>query len=108
MQRSGRKNAAKNGYDAALQRAVQAVCVNRLIDTAAAEDAWPRRCARLATEALRSLLPELKKAGMVEANDLAHRKLLTEEIERFLARPDAARKRATPLPVPPGDPIGSR
>lgn len=107
VQQVWQKNAAKNGYDAALQRAVQAVCVNRLIDTAAAEDVASQVRA-VATEALRSLLPELKKAGMVEANDLAHRKLLTEEIERFLARPDAARKRATPLPVPPGDPIGSR
>jgi len=32
---------------------------------------------------------------------------LFDDIERFLNRPDAPRKRTTPLPVPQGDPINS-
>lgn len=78
-----------------------------MIDLAADETA-AQQVRAVASEALRTLLPELKKVGMGEANDLAHRKLVAEEIERFLARPDATRKRATPLPTPPGDPIGSK
>jgi hypothetical protein len=37
----------------------------------------------------------------------AHLHSTHEEIERFLARPDAPRKRTPPPPTPPGDPIGS-
>ena len=99
--------ASTNGYHSAIQRTVQNVAVNKLIDLAADENA-AQQVRAVATESLRALLPELKKIGMIEANDLAHRKLLAEEIERFLARPDATRKRATPLPTPPGDPIGSK
>lgn len=99
--------ATANPYHSALQRTVQSVAVNKITDLAGDENA-AQQVRALATEALRALLPELKRVGMAEANDVAHRKLLAEEIERFLARPDAARKRATPLPVPPGDPIGGR
>jgi hypothetical protein len=38
----------------------------------------------------------------------AHRSATREDIERFLARPDATRKQTAPLATPPGDPIGSK
>ena len=99
--------APSSAYHGAIQRTVQTVAVNKLIDLAADENT-AQQVRAIANEALRALLPELKKVGMLEANALAHRKLIAEEIERFLTRPDATRKRATPLPTPPGDPIGSK
>jgi hypothetical protein len=38
----------------------------------------------------------------------AHRRATQEDIDRFLARPDATRKQTAPLPTPAGDPIGSK
>jgi hypothetical protein len=40
--------------------------------------------------------------------DAAHRNATREDIEGFLARPDATRKQTPPLATPPGDPIGSK
>ena len=100
-----KKGATKNEYEAEISRAVQTVCVNKLMDTAANEDA-AQQVRAVANEALRTLMTELKKIGMLEANESVHRKFLVEEIERFLTRPDATRKHNAPLPTPPGDPIG--
>ena len=97
----------KNAYEAEIQRAVQTVSVTKLIDLAAEENA-AQQVRAIATEMLRALMIDLKKTGMVEVNDLAHRKVLADEIERFLTRPDATRKRTAPLPTPPGDPIGEK
>ncbi len=102
-----KKNIPKNSYEAEIQRAVQTVSVMKLIDLAADDEAAPQVRA-VATEMLRALMTDLKKIGMVEANDSAHRKFLAEEIERFLTRPDVPRKRTAPLPTPPGDPIGGK
>ncbi len=99
--------AVSNGYHSALQRTVQSVVVSELIELAANESA-AQQVRAVANESLRAIMAELKKAGMVEANELAHRKLWAEEIERFLTRPDATRKRTAPLPTPPGDPIGGK
>ncbi len=96
-----------SAYHTAIQRTVQTVAVNKLVDLAA-DDSAAQQVRAVANESLRALLLELKKNGMIEANALAHRKFLAEEIERFLTRPDATRKRAAPLPTPPGDPIGSK
>jgi hypothetical protein len=101
-----KKGAPKNEYEAEISRAVQTVCITKLMDTAANEDA-AQQVRAVANEALRALMIELKKIGMLEANEFAHRKFLAEEIERFLTRPDATRKHNAPLPTPPGDPIGS-
>ncbi len=99
--------ASSNAYHNAIQRNVQSVVVHELIELAANENA-AQQVRAVANESLRAMTTELKKVGMIEANDLAHRKLLAEEIERFLTRPDATRKRTAPLPTPPGDPIGGR
>ena len=101
-----KKGATKNEYEAEISRAVQTVCITKLMDTAANEDA-AQQVRAVANEALRVLMTELKKIGMIEANEFAHRKMLAEEIERFLTRPDATRKHNAPLPTPPGDPIGN-
>lgn len=102
-----KKNTPKNSYEAEIQRAVQTVSVTKLIDLAADDEAAPQIRA-VASEMLRALMTDLKKVGMMQANDSAHRKFLAEEIERFLTRPDVPRKRTTPLPTPPGDPIGGK
>lgn len=96
-----------NAYQSAVQRTVQSVVIRELIELAGNENA-AEQVRAIANESLRVMMSELKKVGMVEANDLAHRKMLAEEIERFLNRPDVTRKRTAPLPTPPGDPIGSR
>ncbi len=100
-----KKSVPKNGYEAEIQRAVQTVCVTKLKETAEDDDA-AQQVRAVANEALRALLTDLKKIGMIEGNDFVHRKFLAEEIERFLTRPDVPRKRTTRLPTPPGDPIG--
>jgi len=99
--------ASSNGYHSALQRTVQSVVVRELIELAANENA-AQQVRAVANESLRAMLPELKKVGMLEANEIAHRRFWADEIERFLTRPDATRKRTAPLPTPPGDPIGGR
>jgi Met-zincin/Domain of unknown function (DUF5117) len=100
-------SASSNGYHSALQRTVQSVVVRELIELAANENA-AQQVRAVANESLRAMLPELKRVGMLEATELAHRRFWADEIERFLTRPDATRKRTTPLPTPPGDPIGGR
>ncbi|HYP02408.1 MAG TPA: hypothetical protein VER76_19615, partial [Pyrinomonadaceae bacterium] len=60
----------------------------------------------VATDALRELNERLKLPS-TDAATSAHRRATRDDIERFLARPDAPRKQTTPLPIPQGDPIGS-
>jgi hypothetical protein len=75
------------------------------MDTAANADAAPQVRAA-ASEALRELHDRLTHPGPDEAYH-AHRRATRDDIERFLARPDAPRKQSAPLPIPQGDPIGS-
>ena len=42
-----------------------------------------------------------------DATTDAYLRATHDDIERFLARPAEPRKRTTPLPTPPGDPIGA-
>jgi len=90
-------------YLRAIQRSVQSLTAQRLMDLASNENASPLVRAE-ATGALRGLNATLK----VTANSDAHRRATQEDIERFLNRPDAVRQATRPLPTPPGDPIGSR
>jgi hypothetical protein len=97
--------AAVNAYQAAIARAVQSLVVTRLMELAANDDAAPQVRA-VATDELRTLsawLASPASAGL----DAAHVRATRDDIERFLNRPDATRKQTTPLPVPPGGPIGS-
>ena len=95
-----------NAYQAVIERAVQSLTVTRLMDLAANSNAQPQVRAT-ATEALRTLQARLKRAAATAANDTAaHYQATIDDVERFLTRPDAPRKQTTPLPNPPGDPIG--
>jgi len=97
---------SKNAYHAAIARAVQSLTVNRLMERASDPDASPQVRA-VATEALRELDSWLKLPASAMVNG-AHRSATREDIERFLARPDATRKQTPPLTTPPGDPIGGK
>jgi hypothetical protein len=97
----------KDSYQAAVLSAVQSVVVRRLMETAANDDAAPQVRAT-ATEALRELSLSLKVVARVSETDAANRRATRDDIERFLNRPDETIKKITPLPTPPGDPIGSR
>jgi predicted Zn-dependent protease len=94
-----------NANQALIQRAIQSLTVTRLMDLAANSNAQSQVRAT-ATEALRTLQAGLKRTPA--AGDIAaHHRATFDDIERFLTRPDAPRKQTTPLPNPPGDPIGA-
>jgi hypothetical protein len=97
---------AKNAYQAEIARAVQSLTVTQMMDLAADPSAGPQVRA-VATAALRELSAWLKLPVSAGVNP-AHRSAIREDIERFLARPDATRKQTPPLATPPGDPIGSK
>jgi hypothetical protein len=98
------------GRSGLVRLAVQDLVVTRLMDLASDAEASPAVRA-VASSALRELRDRLKNrqagvsvgAGMAPAHLAATR----ENIDRFLARPDATYKRTAPLSAPPGDPIGS-
>jgi uncharacterized protein DUF4953/uncharacterized protein DUF5117 len=98
--------APKNAYHAEIARAVQSLTVTQLMDLAADASAGPQVRA-VATGTLRDLSAWLKRAASAGI-DVAHRSATREDIDRFLARPDATRKQTPPPPRPPGDPIGSK
>jgi hypothetical protein len=90
-----------------IHRATGAVAVSRLMELAGNAEASPLVRAE-AEQALRDLGAAIKAgragAGMGRAQANATR----DAIARFLARPEETTRRGTPLPVPPGDPIGVR
>lgn len=103
-----------NSRAAAVLGAVQDLVVTRLMDLASNGDASPAVRAA-ASGRLRDLRDRLRKRPSTAAAGPAagvgmpadHLRATIENIDRFLARPDAPYKRTPPLPVPPGDPIGS-
>ncbi|MCA1630312.1 MAG: zinc-dependent metalloprotease [Acidobacteria bacterium] len=99
--------APRDAQQAVVARAVQSLAVTRLMDTAANDTASPQVRAG-ANAALRTLLDSLKHNAQTAAPDLQHTAATVEDIERFLARPDAPRRRTPPPPTPPGDPIGAQ
>jgi hypothetical protein len=104
--RTWRASAPRDPYHAAIQRAVQSLVVERLMDLAADAEASTQVRA-VATELLRSLyLGETANTTGDEATD-THLRATHEEIERFLARPAEPRRRTPPPQTPPGDPIGA-
>ncbi len=108
LHRTWLEPAPHDDYQAAVARTVQSLTVTRLMDLAANDAATPQVRAT-ATQALRELQDRLKApTGMINSSDLAQRRATLDDIERFLTRPDAPRKRTTPLPAPPGDPIGAQ
>ncbi len=88
----------------AVARVVQSAAVNSLMDLAANADAQ-QQVRAVATDSLRSLLSNLKKA-VVTGDTAAHYRAAIDDIEKFLTRSAASRKQTQPLMNPPGDPIG--
>jgi hypothetical protein len=117
LRRTWYEPAPRDEHQAEIARAVQSLTVARLMDLAANDAASPRVRAD-ATQALRELQARLNLSvsqsrlkappGLITAADLTHWRATLDDIERFLTRPDAPRKRTAPLPAPPGDPIGAR
>ncbi len=104
--RTWRAGAPRDEYHAAVERAVQSLVVTRLMDLADDDNAAPQ-VRGVANEYLRALMQEDTAVTVRDEAKGIHLRSTREEIERFLARPDAPRKRTPPPPAPPGDPIGS-
>jgi hypothetical protein len=99
---------AKTARQQAIQRTVQQMHVQRLMDLASNESADPQVRAE-ATAQLRVFATTLNSTNSsFNRATNAHRVAIAEDITRFMNRPDATFKRVTPLPTPPGDPIGGR
>lgn len=93
-----------NRYLAEIQRTIQIVAVNELMNLAS-DDGAQTQVRGIATEGLHSILGELKsRINRGDGNEF-NRPML-DDIEKFLARPAAPRKQSSPLREPPGDPIG--
>jgi len=90
---------------AALQRVVQRVVVDELIELAHRSEATPE--VRGAAEwGLRRIARQLAAPNRAAGEALAHRQLAAADIDRFLSRRDAPTARPEPLAAPPGTPIG--
>lgn len=100
LERTWKSPLPSDRYQAAITRAVQSLVITRLMDLAANNNANAQVRA-VATGALREMAIVLRRT--VDA----HRRATRDDIERFLARPDAMHKQTAPHPAPPGDPIGS-
>jgi hypothetical protein len=107
LRRTWYEPAPRDAQQGVIARAVQSLTVTRIMDTAANDSASPLVRAD-ATQALRELAERLKAPAPNAATENAHRRAVLDDIERFLTRPDAPRKRTQPPPTPPGDPIGAQ
>jgi hypothetical protein len=96
----------QSAYHTALAETVQGLVVKRMMDLAASTEVSTQVRAT-ANQALRELDGWLISPTAAKLN-VAHRNTTRDDIKRFLNRPEATFKPSTPLPVPPGDPIGSR
>ena len=96
---------SRNPNSAAVQRAVQGVVVTHLMRLASNESARFEVRA-VATDSLRRLHSYLKRRP-ASGDARIHYQMTMDNIEKFLTRPALPRKQTTPLPNPPGDPIGS-
>jgi len=91
-------------YHAAILAAEQNLLVQRLMDLTANAEAAPAVRA-VSNEALYQLNESLKSGLKIKPD--ANKRLIQQDIERFLARPDAPRQRTPVLPIPQGEPIGN-
>ncbi len=89
---------------AALQRVVQRVVVDELIELARSSAAPDVRGA--AEWGLRRIGRQVAAPSRATGDVLAHRQLVSADIDRFLSRRDTPTKRPEPLTAPPGAPIG--
>ena len=105
MRSTWRAPVSSNASEAIVQRAVQSLVISRLMELAA-NDRAQAQVRSSATDALRGLMATLKRARAV-GDTATHYRATIDDIERFLTRPDGPRKQTSPLPTPPGDPIGN-
>ena len=89
-----------------IARAVKMLLVDRLIRLAGDETAAPEVRA-ITSLALRDASSRLRAANP-DASEAAVARHMVDEIERFLNRPDPARRSTEPLNPPAGEPIGGR
>ncbi len=95
------------GRGATLQRVVQRVVVDQLIDLASNSNATVE--ARAAAEwGLRSISEVIETRVVRLPEEEAHHTLIAADIQRFLDRRMAASDRSTAAGPPPGTPIGGR
>ena len=94
-------------YDAELQRLVQAVWVEVLLDLAAREDAAPAVAARVNQHlgALHAWLQE-NPGNRRDTETVAHRLYVFEQLDRYLFRLYHPERARDALRLPPGSPIG--
>jgi hypothetical protein len=95
-----------NGYESEINRAMERALVSRIMGLA--ESAPMTQVRAIATDTLKGLQtrPTLAAANTTNAAERAHRRLLQDDITRFLDRPyTELRPPAAPQP-PPGAPIG--
>jgi hypothetical protein len=99
--------ASGSGRLAEIRRTVQWVVVRRLIGLSSDPQAPPGVRARV-DEELRSIARKLEAQGSDPPADIAYLRFLSGEIHRYLERQvrEGPGQRATPLPPPPGQPIG--
>jgi hypothetical protein len=89
----------------AISRTTRSIVVTRLMDLASSSDVDPQVRAQ-AAESLRKLSAKLASIPKdSEEVEIAHRRATRDDIEQFLIRPDAPRKRIVPPAIPPGPPI---
>jgi hypothetical protein len=93
-----------NNYHAAILAAEQNLLAQRLMDLTANAEAAPQVRA-VSNEALHQINESLKTELKIKPD--ANKRLIQQDIERFLTRPDAPRQRTPVLPIPPGEPIGN-
>ena len=92
-------------WEGALQRVVQRVVLDGLIQLAADKEATVEVRA-VAEWALADLLDDIKQQEHPNPLGEAMRQLAERDIQRFLTRPDAVTQRSRPDRPPPGSPIG--
>ncbi|HEY8560783.1 MAG TPA: zinc-dependent metalloprotease [Pyrinomonadaceae bacterium] len=97
------KTPPADNYHAAILAAEQSLLAQRLMDLTANAEASAQVRA-VSNEALFQLNENLKNELRLKAD--ANKRLIQQDIERFLTRPDAPRQRTPALPIPPGEPIG--
>ncbi|MBS1797522.1 MAG: zinc-dependent metalloprotease [Acidobacteria bacterium] len=95
--------APANNMQAAILAAERNLLVERLMDLTANPDASAQVRA-VSNEALYRINESLKIELRTKPD--AQKRLIQQDVERFLTRPDAPRQRTPALPIPPGEPIG--
>jgi hypothetical protein len=94
----------ETGVHATIARATARLFVARAMELANNRDADAQVRAE-ASEALRRIAARLA-APATDPGEVAHRRALRDDVERFLARPDQPRNPLRTPEVPPGPPIG--